>query len=216
MTKPLTDAERLLLQNKAWAQLRRLQEPDFFGKLSDAQAPRFLWIGCSDSRVPAETITGAQPGEIFVHRNIANVVVHTDLNLFSVLVYAVEVLKVDHVIVCGHHGCGGVRAAMDHQDFGMLNMWLRNIKDVYFDHLAEVKSAADRVARENLLVELNARAQLSNLAKTAVIQRAWKERRGPSLHAWVYDLNDGVLKNLETITPDTELGEPYQLTFEPR
>jgi carbonic anhydrase len=216
MTRPLSDAERLLLQNKAWAQLRRLQEPGFFGKLSETQAPRFLWIGCSDSRVPAETITGAQPGEIFVHRNIANVVVHTDLNLFSVLAYAVDVLKVDHVVVCGHHGCGGVRAAMSDQDFGLLNMWLRNIKDVYFDHLSEVKSVVDLAAREDLLVELNARAQLRNLAKTAVIQRAWKERRGPTLHAWVYDMSDGVLNNLETITPETELGEPYQLTFEPR
>jgi carbonic anhydrase len=214
MTKQITDSERLLLQNKAWAQLRRLQDPELFDKLSISQAPRFLWIGCSDSRVPAETITGAQPGEIFVHRNIANVVVHTDLNLFSVLAYAVDVLKVEHVIVCGHHGCGGVRAAMTDNDFGLLNMWLRNIKDVYFDNMSEVDAVVEKSSREDLLVELNARAQLHNLAKTAVIQRAWKERNGPSLHAWVYNLTDGVLHELETIKPGTNLNAPYQLQFD--
>jgi carbonic anhydrase len=213
MTKQLSDSERLLLQNKAWAQLRRLQDPGLFDKLAVAQTPRFLWIGCSDSRVPAETITGAQPGEIFVHRNIANVVVHTDLNLFSVLAYAVDVLKVDHVIVCGHHGCGGVRAAMTDKDFGLLNMWLRNIKDVYFDNMSQLDAVLESSAREDLLVELNARSQLLNLAKTAVIQRAWRERRGPSLHAWVYGLADGVLRELETIAPGTPLGTPYQLEF---
>jgi carbonic anhydrase len=213
MTKSMSAAERLLLQNKAWAQLRRLQEPDLFDRLSEAQDPRFLWIGCSDSRVPAETITGAQPGEIFVHRNIANVVVHTDLNLLSVLVYAVDVLKVDHVIVCGHQGCGGIRAAMTDNDFGILNMWLRNIKDVYADNLEQVKALPTAVAREDRLIELNAQAQLQNLAKTAVIQRAWQRGEGPSLHAWVYGIADGVLKELKTIPPGTSLGEPFQLSF---
>lgn len=213
MNKTVSQAERLLLQNKAWAQLRRLQEPDLFDRLSESQAPRFLWIGCSDSRVPAETITGVQPGEIFVHRNIANVVVHTDLNLLSVLVYAVDVLKVEHVIVCGHQGCGGVRAAMTDRDFGILNMWLRNIKDVYSEHLEQVKSLPTAVAQEDRLIELNAQAQLLNLAKTAVIQRAWQRGEGPALHAWVYGIGDGVLKELKTFEPGTELDEPFQLRF---
>jgi len=213
MTKTVTQAERLLLQNKAWAQLRRQQEPDLFDRLSESQAPRFLWIGCSDSRVPAETITGVQPGEIFVHRNIANVVVHTDLNLLSVLVYAVDVLKVEHVIVCGHQGCGGVRAAMTDRDFGILNMWLRNIKDVYAEHIEQVKSLPTPIAQEDRLIELNAQAQLLNLAKTAVIQRAWQRGEGPALHAWVYGISDGCLKELKTIQPGTEQDEPFQLRF---
>lgn len=213
MTTPRTDAERLLLQNRAWAQLKQLQEPDLFNRLAQSQAPRFLWIGCSDSRVPAETITGAQPGEIFVHRNIANVVVHTDLNLLSVLVYAVDVLKVDHVIVCGHQGCGGVRAAMTNDDYGVLNMWLRNIKDVYAEHMQEVQALPGSTEREDKLIELNAQAQLLNLAKTAVIQRAWDRGEGPSLHAWVYHIGDGRLKEVKTFEPGTRLAEPWQLNF---
>ncbi len=215
MTTPSTEAERLLLQNRAWAQLHALREPDFFNRLAESQAPRFLWIGCSDSRVPAETITGAAPGEIFVHRNIANVVVHTDLNLLSVLVYAIEVLKVQHVIVCGHQGCGGVRAAMTDSDFGVLNMWLRNIKDIYAEHFEEIEALPRNTLREDRLVELNAQAQLMNLAKTAVIQRAWDKGEGPSLHAWVYHIGDGMLKEVQTMNPGTKLPSPWQLSFGP-
>lgn len=215
MTKRIADASRLLLQNKAWSQLKSLQDPEFFQRLANGQSPRFLWIGCSDSRVPADAITGTQPGEIFVHRNIANVVVHTDLNLLSVLAYAVNVLEVDHVIVCGHHGCGGVRAAMTNQDFGLLNEWLRNIKDVYADHQEEVDAISDPVQREDRLVELNVVSQVLNLAKTSIVQRAWEKRKGPELHAWVYDLSDGVLNELKTVTPGTDLGAPYQFKFRP-
>lgn len=213
MSAPITDASRLLLQNKAWSQLKSLQDPDFFKRLSTSQSPRFLWIGCSDSRVPADAITGTQPGEIFVHRNIANLVVHTDLNLLSVLAYAVNVLKVAHVIVCGHHGCGGVRAAMSNQDFGLLNEWLRNIKDVYASNREEVDGITDQTQREDRMVELNVISQVYNLAKTSIIQKAWKERGGPILHAWFYDLSDGVLHEVKTVEPGTDLGAPYQFDF---
>lgn len=213
MTESMTAAGRLLLQNKAWSQLKNLQDPEFFKRLAKSQSPRFLWIGCSDSRVPADAITGTQPGEIFVHRNIANVVVHTDLNLLSVLAYAVGVLEVDHVIVCGHHGCGGVRAAMTDKDFGLLNEWLRNIKDVYAAHKPEVDSISDPVRREDRLVELNVISQVYNLAKTAIIQRAWHERKGPTLHAWFYDLSDGILNELETIEPGADVGAPYKFAL---
>lgn len=208
-TPPLDEAHRLLLQNKAWAQLKQLQDPEFFKRLSITQEPRFLWIGCSDSRVPADAITGTQPGEIFVHRNIANMVVHTDFNLLSVLAYAVNVLKVDHVVVVGHHGCGGVRAAMTDKDFGFLNEWLRNIKEVYAEHYEEVNAITDPVKREDYMVELNVIRQVMNLAKTSIIQNAWKERKGPVLHAWVYDLGDGVLHELKTVSSPDDLPAPF-------
>jgi carbonic anhydrase len=213
MSDNINDAGRLLLQNKAWSQLKNLQDPDFFKRLSTSQSPRFLWIGCSDSRVPADAITGTQPGEIFVHRNIANMVVHTDLNLLSVLAYAVNVLKVQHVIVCGHHGCGGVRAAMTDQDFGLLNEWLRNIKDVYALHKPEVDAIHDETARENRLVELNVISQVYNLAKTAIIQRAWHERNAPLLHAWSYSLKDGVLNELKCVGPQDGVEAPYNFAL---
>lgn len=206
----LDEAGRLLLQNKAWSQLKQLQDPEFFQRLAFTQAPRFLWIGCSDSRVPADAITGTQPGEIFVHRNIANMVVHTDLNLLSVLAYAVNVLKVEHVIVCGHHGCGGVRAAMSDQDFGFLNEWLRNIKEVYADHHDEVNAISDPVKREDHMVELNVITQVLNLAKTSIVQKAWKERQGPVLHAWVYDLGDGILQELKTVSSPEDLPSVFR------
>lgn len=207
---PIDQAHRLLLQNKAWAQLKQLQDPEFFQRLSVTQEPRFLWIGCSDSRVPADAITGTQPGEIFVHRNIANMVVHTDLNLLSVLAYAVNVLKVEHVVVVGHHGCGGVRAAMTDKDFGFLNEWLRNIKEVYAEHYDEVNAIPDPAKREDHMVELNVIRQVMNLAKTSIIQNAWKERQGPVLHAWVYDLGDGVLHELKTVSSTDDLPAPFQ------
>lgn len=206
----LEDSELLLLQNKAWSQSMQARDPEFFSRLSQTQTPKFLWIGCSDSRVAADTITGTLPGQIFVHRNIANVVVHTDLNLLSVLTYAVEVLEVEHVIVCGHHGCGGVKAAMTTKDYGVLNKWLLHIKESYGQHFDELQAMSDPAAREDRLCELHAVHQLHNLAKTAIIQRAWKKRQGPYLHAWVYDLRDGVLLPQAMLAPDYVVPPPFR------
>ena len=192
----MRDIDQLLLANKAWSEGRRHDDPQYFNRLSSIQTPKYLWIGCSDSRVPADTITGTAPGEIFVHRNIANMVVHTDLNLLSVLEYAVHYLKVEHVIVCGHYGCGGVAASLTNNSFGIINKWLRNIKDVHRLHSAEIYLNDDPTERVNRLVEFNVREQVQNLAKTSVIQRAWKERKAPTLHGWVYGLNDGLINPL--------------------
>ena len=186
--------EKLLIENKAWAAEQNRTDPQFFNRLAAQQAPEFLWIGCSDSRVPADKITGTEPGEIFVHRNIANLVVNTDLNLLSVLQYAVEVLKVKHVIVCGHYGCGGVKAAMGQHHFGIINHWLKEIKDVYRLHRQEVDNLPTEDERVNKLTELNVREQIFNLAKTSIIKKAWKEEQRPQLHGWVYGLNDGLIK----------------------
>ncbi len=189
--------EKLLLANKSWAEQRTEYNKDYFLNLAKIQKPEFLWIGCSDSRVSADQITGTEPGEIFVHRNIANMVVHTDMNLLAVLQYSVEVLKVKHIIVSGHYGCGGVKAAMGTSSFGMLNKWLRNIKDVYADHKEELSAITDEEERTNRLVELNVREQLLNLAKTTIIQKAWLNEQRPMLHGWVYGLNNGIIKELE-------------------
>jgi len=202
--------ERLLLENKAWAAERIEDDPDFFKRLKNIQTPEYLWIGCSDSRVPANEITGTQPGEIFVHRNIANMVVHTDLNLLSVLQYAVEVLKVKHVIVCGHYGCGGVQAAMTKKSLGIINKWLRNIKDVYRYHREEIDAIQDETERTNRLVELNVQEQVLNLAKTSIIQKAWKEHKGPDLHGWVYGLHNGLIKPLLEMPAGTHIDPLYE------
>lgn len=202
--------ERLLLENKAWAVEKVADDPEYFSRLAHLQTPEFLWIGCSDSRVPANEITGTQPGEIFVHRNIANMVVHTDLNLLSVLDYAVEHLKVKHVIVCGHYGCGGVKAAMTQHNFGIINKWLRNIKDVYRFHREEIDSIPDMEERTNRLVELNVQEQVINLAKTSIIQKAWKEFQRPHLHGWVYGLKDGLIKPVFDMPPGTHIDELYE------
>jgi len=178
----------LLEANKNWAAETVQQDADFFKRLENVQTPEYLWIGCSDSRVPPNEITGTKPGEIFIHRNIANMVVHTDLNMLSVLQYAVEVLKVKHIIVCGHYGCGGVKAAMTRKSLGIINKWLRNIKDVYRYHKTEIDSLEDEGSRVNKLIELNVVEQVMNLAKTSIIQQAWKDRQGPHLHGWVYGL----------------------------
>ena len=167
--------ELLLLENKAWAKEKVAEDPDYFNRLADIQTPEFLWIGCSDSRVPANEITNTQPGEIFVHRNVANMVVHTDVNLLSVLDYAVTYLKVKHVIVCGHYGCGGIKAAMTNHDF------------------KQVLNINDEEARCDRLVELNVREQVMHLAKTSIIQRAWKKEQRPAIHGWVYGLKDGII-----------------------
>ncbi len=196
--------ERLLLQNKAWSEEKKDLDKEFFIRLEHQQKPKFLWIGCSDSRVPANEITGTDPGEIFVHRNIANMVVHTDLNMLSVLQYAVEVLKVDHIIVCGHYGCGGVDAALGHNHLGLINKWLRNIKEVYKMHQGEVDAETNHADKVNKLVELNVMEQCHDLIKTSIIQKSWKEREAPEVHGWVYGLNNGLVKELITIQPDFE------------
>ena len=201
--------EKLLLENKAWAKERVLDDPEFFKRLENIQTPEFLWIGCSDSRVPANEITGTQPGEIFVHRNIANMVVHTDLNLLSVLEYAVVYLKVKHIIVCGHYGCGGVKAAMNTHSYGIINKWLRNIKDVYRIHRDEIDAHNDPEERANKLVEFNVKEQVFNLAKTSIVQKAWKEEQRPEIHGWVYGLKDGILKPIFIMGPGSHIDPLY-------
>lgn len=202
--------EKLLLENKAWAKDKVLSDPEYFSRLSHIQKPDFLWIGCSDSRVPANEITGTEPGEVFVHRNIANMVVHTDLNLLSVLQYAVEVLKVKNIIVCGHYGCGGVKAALTNTHLGIINKWLRNIKDVYRIHKSEIDSISDHDEKIDKLIELNVKEQVINLAKTSVVQKAWKERDDLTVHGWVYRLNDGLIKPLVQMDSAFPLDEIYQ------
>lgn len=202
--------EKLLLENKAWAKEQVEDDPEYFARLVDIQTPEFLWIGCSDSRVPADRITGTQPGEIFVHRNIANMVVHTDLNLLSVLQYAVEVLKVKHVIVCGHYGCGGVKAALTKNSLGIIDKWLRNIKDVYRLHKDEFATIQDDDKKLNRLIELNVQEQVMNLAKTSIIQRAWKTENRPDLHGWVYDLHDGIIKPVVEVPAGSRLDDLYE------
>ena len=202
--------DKLLLENKAWASEMVADDPAFFSRLSELQTPEFLWIGCSDSRVPANEITGTQPGEIFVHRNIANMVVHTDLNLLSVLEYAVVYLKVKHIIVCGHYGCGGVKAAMDAHSYGIINKWLRNIKDVYRIHRDELSCFEDINQKTNRLVELNVMEQVMNLAKTSIVQKAWNDEQRPDLHGWVYGLEDGIIKPIYNITAGTHIDPLYE------
>jgi len=203
--------QKLLLENKAWAQEKVEDDPEFFTRLSNIQTPEFLWIGCSDSRVPANEITNTQPGEIFVHRNVANLVVHTDVNLLSVLDYAVSYLKVKHVIVCGHYGCGGVKASMTNHDFKqVLNMWLRNIKDVYRLHRTELDAIAEEETRFDRLVELNVIEQVQHLAKTSIIQRAWQKQSYPHLHGWVYGLKDGLIKPVFEMSAGTAIDPLYQ------
>lgn len=205
--------KKLLLANEAWVQQKLSAAPHFFTDLAKEQKPEFLWIGCSDSRVPAEEVTGTQPGEIFTHRNIANLVNPTDINLSSVLSYAVEFLKVKHVIVCGHYGCGGVRAALSRHRYGILDEWLKQIKDTFVMHEDEILDVGGFDAQADRLVELNIHEQLRNLAKTKVIQKAWIEERRPVLHGWVYGLSDGRIKQLYKIEPGANLHEIYQFDF---
>ena len=203
--------EQLLIENKAWAADILKADPEYFKKLSELQTPEYLWIGCSDSRVPANQITGTQPGEIFVHRNVANLVINTDVNVLSVLDYAVNHLKVKHVIVCGHYGCGGIKAAITRQDFKpVLNMWLRNIKDVYRIHRSELDLIFDEEKKADRLVELNVMEQVFNLAKTSIIQRAWKNEQRPDLHGWVYGLKDGIIKPVYEMNAGTHVDELYE------
>jgi carbonic anhydrase len=202
---------RLLLENKAWSEEILSREPEYFHNLAKEQRPKFLWIGCSDSRVPAETVVNAQPGEIFVHRNIANQVITTDFNCLSVLQYAISVLKVEHVIVCGHYGCGGVQAALSRENSGMMiaNKWLLHIKDIYRLHQAELE-ALPPDQRSNRMIELNIIEQVNNLVHTSMIQTAWKERKAPTLHGWVYGLENGLLKELITLDYNAPMENIYR------
>ncbi len=202
--------DKLLLENKAWAAEKIADDPGYFERLSHLQTPEFLWIGCSDSRVPANEITGTQPGEIFVHRNIANMVIHTDVNLLSVLEFAVSHLKVKHVIICGHYGCGGIKAAMTNHDYKqVLNMWLRNIKDVYRLHRDELEAIDNIETRTDRLTELNVKEQVMHLAKTSIIQRAWRHEQRPQLHGWVYGLKDGLIKPVFEMEPNSGIDDIY-------
>lgn len=206
----MTPYEKLLLENKAWASEKLMDDPEFFNRLANLQTPDFLWIGCSDSRVPANEITGTRPGEIFVHRNVANMVVHTDLNLLTVLEYAVNHLKVKHVIVCGHYNCGGVKASMTQHNFGIINKWLRNIKDVYRFHREELDAITDEDKRADRLVELNVQEQVMNLAKTSIIQKAWAKEQRPHLHGWVYGLKDGLINPVFEMEAGTHIDSLYE------
>lgn len=207
------DVYRSLLEgNKKWVEERLGEDPNFFNDLAKGQSPQVLWIGCSDSRVPANEITRTKPGEIFVHRNIANMVVHTDMNMLSVLDYAVNVLKVRHVIVCGHYGCGGVLAAMGSQQFGLIDNWLRNIKDVYRIYAKELDAIENDQARFDRLVELNVMEQVFDLSKTSIIQNAWRERNLPIVHGWVYSLHTGIIKDLGvSLDKSSQLSSIYQI-----
>lgn len=203
--------EKLLLDNKAWAKGKIKDDPEYFNRLSQLQTPEFFWIGCSDSRVPANQITNTQPGEIFVHRNVANMVVHTDVNLLSALDFAVNHLKVKHVIVCGHYGCGGIQASMTNHDYKqVLNMWLRNIKDVYRVHRDELDGFTNEADKFDRLVELNVQEQVIHLAKTSIIQRAWKNEQRPDLHGWVYGLKDGIIKPVFEMVAGTHIDPLYE------
>ncbi len=207
----LKSYQRLLDNNKQWSAATTKVDPDFFKKLSIAQSPEYLWIGCSDSRVPADQITGTQPGEIFVHRNIANMVVHSDMNMLSVLSYAVEVLKVKHIIVCGHYGCGGVIAAMGNQQYGLIDNWLRHIKDVYRYHHEELDAITDDVQRARRLVEVNVIEQVRDLGKTSIVQNAWNKGQLLHIHGWAYDVADGIINDLNVnCTNADELHEVYK------
>ncbi|MFM2192042.1 MAG: hypothetical protein RLZZ118_999 [Bacteroidota bacterium] len=202
--------EKLLQNNKEWAAEELNKDAEYFHRLAHVQHPEFLWIGCSDSRVPADKITGTQPGEIFVHRNIANMVVHTDLNLLAVLEYAVNHLKVKHIIVCGHYGCGGVKAAMTNHNYGIINKWIRNIKDVYRIHRDEIKYQTKEEDQLNRLIELNVQEQVMNLAKTSIIQKCWKEEQRPYLHGWVYGLDNGIINPICEMGHDDHLDPLYE------
>jgi carbonic anhydrase len=201
----------ILAKNRLWSEATRRAEPDFFETLARQQAPRYLWIGCSDSRVPANQIVGLLPGELFVHRNVANVVVHTDLNCLSVLQFAVDVLRVEHVIVCGHYGCGGVQAALRRQSLGLIDNWLRHVQDVAEKHEPRLPRDGSEASRVDRLCELNAIEQASNVCRTTIVQDAWRRAQPLAVHAWVYGLHDGLLRDLDfDVSRPGELAERYE------
>ncbi|HWS99578.1 MAG TPA: carbonate dehydratase [Pyrinomonadaceae bacterium] len=201
----------LIERNRVWAENIKAETPDFFQKLSEQQSPEYLWIGCSDSRVPANEIVGMLPGEIFVHRNVANVVGHTDLNCLSAVQYAVEALKVKHIIVCGHYGCGGVRAAMLNLKLGLIDNWLRHIQDVMQKHAPMLEGIAEESARVDKLCELNIIEQVSNVCQTTIVQNAWERGQELTVHGWVYGLSDGLVRDLNVhISNQEEMASVYQ------
>ncbi|MDF1578966.1 MAG: carbonate dehydratase [Desulfobulbales bacterium] len=204
--------QNLFDNNKRWAAKIKESDPDFFAKLSRQQSPEYLWIGCSDSRVPANEIVDMLPGEIFVHRNIANLVVHTDLNCLSVIQYAVEVLKIKHIIVCGHYGCGGIQAAMGSEDLGLIDNWLRNVKDIYRQHQVNIDALQNEKERVDLLCELNVIEQVANICHTTIVQRAWKAGQELTVHGWIYSIEDGVLKDLDVcVTNPEEISQTHRI-----
>jgi carbonic anhydrase len=206
--------KKILENNKQWVEKKLAISPEYFNNLAEGQQPPLLWIGCSDSRVPANEIIGAEPGEVFVHRNIANMVIHSDMNMLSVLDYAVNALKVKHVIVCGHYGCGGVKAAMGNSSIGIIDNWIRHIKDVYRFHQNELDAITDEKERFNKFVEVNVKEQVLDLAKTSIVQNAWKNGQELSIHGWVYGLNSGYVTDLGVnFSCDKDLDDVYQLKF---
>ncbi len=207
--------KNLFDNNRKWAEKIKKTDPDFFSKLSRQQTPEYLWIGCSDSRVPSNQIVDMLPGEIFVHRNIANVVIHTDLNCLSVIQFAVEVLKVKHIIVCGHYGCGGIRAALEKTSYGLIDTWLRHIKDVYRYHQEKLDAVVDEQEKLNLLCELNVIEQVANVCHTSIVQKAWKSGQDLSVHGWIYSIEDGILKNLDVCVDGVcEISNTYRVKIE--
>ncbi len=206
--------KKILENNKKWVEEKLQISPDYFNNLADGQKPPLLWIGCSDSRVPANEIIGAEPGEVFVHRNIANMVVHSDMNMLSVLDYAVNVLKVQHVIVCGHYGCGGVKAAMGNSSIGIIDNWIRHIKNEYRLHQDELNAIKDEKERFNRFVEINVYEQVFNLAKTSIVQSAWNSGQELGIHGWVYGLNSGYVTDLGyNLSSNDDLDAVYQMEF---
>lgn len=207
----MKDLKRLLDQNRAWAENINASDPDFFPTLAKQQSPRFLWIGCSDSRVPATQLVGMVPGEMFVHRNVANVVDHTDFNCLSVMQYAVDVLKVDHIIVCGHHSCGGVKAAMDNLQLGLIDNWLRHVQDVLHEHEELLAKVSDENERLNRLCELNVIEQVLNVGRTTIVQSAWQRGQELVVHGWIYGLENGLLRDLGVSIDNAEgLADVYR------
>ena len=200
----MLDPKDLLSKNRRWAEHIKSLDPHFFEKLSHQQRPEFLWIGCSDSRVPANEITGLLPGEVFVHRNVANLVFHTDLNVLSVMEYAVRVLQVRHIIVCGHYGCGGVRTACENADHGLIDNWLRHIRDVHRQHWDDLAHLEDDEARIDRLCEINVAAQVRNVCNTTVVQQAWERNQPLAVHGWIYSIQDGLIRNLHVTTRSNE------------
>jgi len=209
--------KQIIENNKKWVESKLALDPEYFNKLKDTQTPPLLWIGCSDSRVPANQIIGAQPGEVFVHRNIANMVIHTDMNMLSVLDYSVNILKVKHVIVCGHYGCGGVKAAMGHTPVGIIDNWIRHIKDSYKFRKKDIEAIEDEKERFDRFVEWNTKQQVLNLSVTSIVQEAWSRGQELSVHGWVYGLDTGLVKDLDVTFSshdDIRNSSIYKLDFE--
>ena len=205
---------KIIQNNKDWVTQKLSLDANFFKNLENSQQPSLFWIGCADSRVPANEIIGAEPGDVFVHRNIANMVIHSDMSLLSVLDYAVTILKVEHIIVCGHYNCGGINAAMSNQHFGILDNWIRHIKDVYRFHSKELDSITTTTNKSNRFVELNIVEQVCNLAKTSIVQAAWENNQPLSIHGWVYGVGSGLIKDLGVnFSNDNDLSAIYQLNF---